>query len=555
MTSGSQWPHWISEARGERPRADRDRLEVWGYVGRPSYTAGETLTLHVSTTAERFSYTIFRDGGDEEIVHRGAARHGSWHDTPADAYAVGCGWPASVELEIPATWRPGCYVVEFTAADARGSVAQDGFFVLRPSVPGRNVKLAMLLATYTWQEYNDWGGASGYTRDAVWDGEAVDFIAEQRTTAGFSPRLSFERPWARGFVRLPMRAPRAAIKRPPPHMWATRYEQQEWAYANGYASRSAMAGWASYDGHFVRWAERSGYAVDVLTQWDLDREPGLLDPYRCVVTVGHDEYWTAAGRERLGRFVEGGGNYVRLAGNIFWQSRLEDGGRTLVCYKYAPDEDPLNASKDIDVRTGAFESRHINRPPITTFGGNGARGGFARFGGASPRNVGGFIVYRNDHWAFAGTDLYYGDVLGAGVPLVGYEVDGTTYTFKDGLPYPTGEDGAPEDLEILALTPTSLEEEDHGVWGSTLEVRDSDMAFVAQAIYGSDAPEHREKVRRGAAAMTWMRKGAGEVLCGASTEWPFALSEGDPMIVRIVRNAIDRFTAREADPPAGSNER
>lgn len=542
MSSSSQWPHWMSEIRGERPTADRQKLEVWGYTGRPSYAPGETLTLHVSTTAERFSFVIFRDGADDEVVHKGEGCPGALHDTPTDAYATGCGWPASVELDIPATWRSGGYVIELTASDDRGSVTQDGFFVVRPSAPGRDAKLAVILATYTWQEYNDWGGASGYTRDAVGDSDDIDFITKQRMTAGFSPRLSFDRPWARGFVRLPLRAPRAAIKHPPSDAWATRYEQQEWAFANGYASRSAMAGWASYDGYFVRWAEQNGYAIDVLTQWDLDQQPGLLDSYKCVVTLGHDEYWTAEGREQLNRFIEDGGNYARLAANIIWQIRLEDEGRTQVCYKYAPDEDPLTGSDDVGVRTGAFESQHIGRPPVTTFGASGARGGLARFGACSPRNVGGFVVYRNKHWIFAGTDLYYGDVLGAGVPLVGYEVDGTTYTFKDGLPYPTGEDGAPDSLEILALTPTTFEEDDHGVPGSAIQIGDGDLAFVASAIYGSDTPEHRDKVRNGSAIISWMRKGAGEVFCGGSTEWPFALFEGEPMVVQITRNVLDRFT-------------
>jgi hypothetical protein len=426
-------------------------------------------------------------------------------------------------------------------------VTQEGFFVLRP-LAGCEGPLAVILATYTWQEYNDWGGGSGYSRDPTpGEGAAVAGLGDQRSLDGFCPRLSYDRPWARGFIRLPVGAPRASLKHPPPIGWAPRYEQQEWAYANGYSIWSGMAGWARYDRFFVRWAEQNSYDLDVLSQWDLDQTPDLLGPYRGVITVGHDEYWTAFGRDQLDQFIAKGGSYARLAGNIFWQVRLEDSGRTQVCYKYAPHEDRLGKSADVDERTGAFESLHIARPPVTTFGASGARGAFARFGAASPRNAGGFIVYRNDHWIFEGTDLYYGDVLGGAVPLVAYEVDGVTYTFRDGLPYPTGEDGAPESLEILALTPVTFEEEDHGNRGSVLQVGDADLAFVASALFGSDTPEHRHLVRRGSAAMTWMKPGAGEVFCGGSTEWPFALAESDPMVVRIVRNVLDRFGSTHAD--------
>ncbi len=41
-------------------------------------------------------------------------------------------------------------------------------------------------------------------------------------------------------------------------------------------------------------------------------------------------------------------------------------------------------------------------------------------------------MYRSNHWAFEGSDLYYGDVFGEEVPIVGYESDGLDYTFRYG---------------------------------------------------------------------------------------------------------------------------
>jgi hypothetical protein len=223
--------------------------------------------------------------------------------------------------------------------------------------------------------------------------------------------------------------------------------------------------------------------------------------------------------------------------------RLEDEGRTQVCFKYVPELDPQAAAEDRGLRTGMFESRAIARPPVTTFGANGGRGAYSRVGGCSPRGVGGFVVYRNDHWVFDGTDLYYGDVLGGDVPLVGYESDGVAYAFEHGLPLATGEDGAPAGLRILALTPITLAEEDHGVPGAFLEVGEGDLAFVAEAILGADTPEHRAVLRRGAAVITWMEKGAGEVVCCGTTEWPYALAKREPMVERITRNVLERFSA------------
>jgi hypothetical protein len=86
----------------------------------------------------------------------------------------------------------------------------------------------------------------------------------------------------------------------------------------------------------------------------------------------------------------------------------------------------------------------------------------AMFGGAAPRASGGFTVYRPWHWSLEGSDLYFGDVIG-GRPdcIAAYEIDGCDFTMRDGLPYPTGKDGAPDNLAIVAMAPAIMHEEDH----------------------------------------------------------------------------------------------
>jgi len=256
----------------------------------------------------------------------------------------------------------------------------------------------------------------------------------------------------------------------------------------------------------------------------------------------------AVGRRALDGFTASGGRYARLAGNIVWQVRLED-GFTQVCHKYAAAGDPERANPDRGMRTGAFEARHIDRPPVTSFGANGLRGVYSRMGGLSPRGPGGFIVYRPRHWCFEGADVYYGDVLGADLPLVGYETDGVDDTFRSGLPYPTGDDGAPEGLEILGLTPVTLEEENHGHSGSLLTIADGDLAFAASAVGGADDQNSRARFRYGSAVITSMRRGDGEVFCAGTTEWCHALASGDAQCEIITRNVLDRFLTSQRPRP------
>lgn len=538
MTSYGQWTHWAQNMVGERPSDDPKKLEIWGYSGQPSYEPGETLELHVSTTAATYAVQIYRDGAEFELVYEQDGLPGSRHETPDDAYISGCGWPVSHTVEIPEEWRSGGYVVVLKAADERGEVVQDGFFVLRAPSTAPRKGICFVLATYTWQEYNDWGGGCGYSSPGHPDQTLLD---DSRGPEAFTPRLSYQRPWARGLIRVPRGTPRKTHREPPEHNWAPRYKMFEWAASNGYSIFCGSAGWANYDGYFARWAERQGYEVEYLSLWDLDRDASALDGYDVVVTVGHDEYWSGKARATLDRYIEEGGHYARFAGNIMWQVRIEDDGVTQVCHKWAPDADPLKDDPDPSRRTGFFEHRNIDQPPVKTFGTTGSYGMYSRMGAASPRGVGGFIVYRNDHWAFAGTDLYYADVFGSAVPLVAYELDGVAYTFDNGLPKPTGVDGAPPELEILALTPGTLSEEDHGHPGAFLSIGDADVGAYAEQALGEDTPENRDRLRRGCATINCMPKGKGECFTAGTVEWPYALDHGEPVAEQITRNVLNRY--------------
>ena len=60
---------------------------------------------------------------------------------------------------------------------------------------------------------------------------------------------------------------------------------------------------AHWDAPLIAWLERNGYAVDYCTDLDLHRDPGLLAPYALLLSVGHDEYWSEAMRDRLDAFT------------------------------------------------------------------------------------------------------------------------------------------------------------------------------------------------------------------------------------------------------------
>jgi hypothetical protein len=305
------------------------------------------------------------------------------------------------------------------------------------------------------------------------------------------------------------------------------------------------AGWSTYDRRFAEWAEHDGVGLDYAVSSDLELVEGLTDGYRLVVGAGHDEYWSAAGRDAVERFVERGGNYASFSGNtMFWQVRLTGGGDHMVCHKYsAHDSDPVAATEPTAM-TGMWCDPVVARPEGRFLGGASMYGLYARFGRATPRGVGGFVVYRDDHWMLAGTDLRYGDVLGADDGVVGYETVGTRLQLDDvHLPVAVADPALPDpaDVEIVAVTPASNLA--MGEYPKSIAALDDqgDLEFVAERVYGGGEIA-LAKVRHGNAVMLTCRPfgpGSGQVVTVGSTDWVFGL--GDAAVSTVTRNVIDRL--------------
>ncbi len=507
---------------------DPSEPQIWCYTNQISYAPGDAVQFHVSTTARTFVLNILRDGESAETLYRREGIAGAFHPTPADCSENGCGWPVAFEMKVPNDWPSGGYLVTTRAeGDDGAEISHDHMFILRGADNRPVPPILLIAATSTWIAYNEWGGSNHYEGLTGLGGNA------------YSPILSIERPWSRGFLRLPSHAPRIPHASPPGA--SPSYPHMEWAYANGFSKKYASAGWANYEGHFSRWADRQGLRLDYATQHDLHLRPEILRRYACVVIVGHDEYWSWEMRDAIDAYVDAGGHVARFAGNFFWQIRLENEGLRQVCYKYrAREEDPLRNSDDRRLTTIGWDAPETGRPGALTMGLTGAAGIYAGWGGCVARGADGFTVYRPEHEAFEGTGLGYGDVLGASARVFGYEVDGLDYVFRRGLPYPSREDGAPEGIEILALSPATAIEPHYDQGNAQLFIGDADVRFLAEMLHGAATPEAVDRVSRGSGMIAEYRRGAGSVFNAGSCEWVAGLIAGDRQIERITRNVITK---------------
>ena len=264
-------------------------------------------------------------------------------------------------------------------------------------------------------------------------------------------------------------------------------------HLSGYAG---SAGWPDWELPFIEWAEREGFEIGVSRTPISRTTPRCSDgALRLYLSVGHDEYWSRGMRDTVEAFIAGGGNAAFFSGNTsLWQVRIEGDDRDrpydgrlqgLLQERPADGHRPRARGDDVLVRRRRRPSREPHDRRLV-----------------HPRRLsphrqqrdrtalGGYTVHRAGHWIFDGTGLGYGDVLGAGATVVGYECDGCVFTYRDGLPYPTGEDGTPSTFEILGTCPTQHFTRETAPRPPT-PGEPSELEYIASRLFGDARPRGR----------------------------------------------------------------
>src|SRR5487761_2346357 len=294
------------------------RIEL--YAGAVSVTPGQRLSLHVSTTARQYTFTIERLDATlpsgSQVVVRSAVRDahdyrslGTFDTLDRTARA---NWPVTDTIDTGG-WTPGVYVV--TAHDTNGTTGQ-AIFVVRTPVLARG-QPTFVFTALTYEAYNLWGGANLYAYAAP---RAV--------------RVSFERP---------------------------------------YALDGGKGFWELGDDRILAWLQLRGLALQYTTDYDLAVDPPTVAP-RLLIMPRHTEYVTASLRDWVEQHVNTAGdmNVLNFGSNgFYWQVRLAT-PRTpgapmdIVCYRSAA-RDPYSAI-DPTRTTTQWRQPPLNRPEGLVFG-------------------------------------------------------------------------------------------------------------------------------------------------------------------------------------------
>jgi hypothetical protein len=295
---------------------------IEGFADRTSALPGEPVRLFVSTTAKTFTATAYRIGN-----YAGSNALQVWKSDPqpgaqqADyivqqpTHTVAAPWHPSLMLDTT-RWEPGDYLIRLDGANG----AQQ-FVPLTVRTPSNRGRIVIINAVTTWQAYNRWGGYSLYV------GPAGKY--PQRARA-----VSFDRPYQADTMQ-------------------------------------GAGDFLYFELPFVLFAERSGHPLGYATDVDLHADPHLLDGARAVVTLGHDEYWSADMRNNVVRARDHAVNLAFLGGNeIYRHMRFEPSplgeNRVEVDYKNF-GEDPMSTIDPKDT-TQEWRSPPNPRPESVILG-------------------------------------------------------------------------------------------------------------------------------------------------------------------------------------------
>ncbi len=367
---------------------------IEGFADQVSVARGDELGLYVNTPAASFRAEVYRmgfyNGLGGRLVARSAERRGRAQPPPVFTPGINmveCHWDRSLALEIGAAFLPGNYLVKLV-----GSGGELHYVPFTVRDDESRAAIVLQSSVTTWQAYNLWGGYSLY------GGVPVNGLSNYESR---SRVVSFDRPYGH-----------------PP--------------LDPYGSGD----WVGNEFPVVYLAERHGLDVTYATDLDLHRHPERLLRHRCLVSLGHDEYWSAPMRSGALAALARGVNLAFLGANACYRHiRFEPSplgaDRREVCYK--DGSDPI-ARTDPAAGTQNWADPPDPRPESELIGSM-----YQSYQSSStPRAP--LVVVDASSWVLAGTKVHDGTHVPG---VIGPEFD----AFEPGLP-------GPRDVEVLGHSPT-----------------------------------------------------------------------------------------------------
>lgn len=373
---------------------------IEGYADRASARQGDTVTLYVSTAAPHFLVQAYRmgyyGGLGGRLVWQSPSQRGGLQAAPSrqsGTNMISAPWHPSLAVHVDASWPPGDYLLKLV-----GDGGQQRYVPLTVTDPSSTAALLIVNAVTTWEAYNNWGGYNLY------NGPDLTFASRSRV-------VSFDRPYP--------------------------------SAGSGSEAGDGSGDFLSGEFPLVYFAESYGLDVTYVSDVDLHEDgQQLAGSHRGLITLGHDEYWTAQMRSAVTAARDRGVNLAFLGANaVYRQIRLQPSAlgpdRQIVDYKVAA-EDPLTGHDNALV-TVNWRDPPVNQPESALIG---------ELFECNPAKTADAVVVDASSWLFDDTGIRNGATF--------KNLDGLWYD-RVNPAYPT-----PANLDVLAHSPVSCA----GVGGS-----------------------------------------------------------------------------------------
>lgn len=352
---------------------------VFAFADRHSVRPGERFSIMGSCAPKLGDRTgtieVFRlgpyEGADRQRVAVFEKVDVAEEGVGLTASASGVCWPPIIDNVDTSDWRSGYYVFDFI--DAKDGTRDLNIAGLVVRAPEADVDILVWISTNTFQAYNKWGGASLY--ESIVDPGQGGYM------------VSFDRPT-------------------PPDVFEYEYFTILW---------------------LERLAAKNNWRLGYASNFDIHREPALVEGCRLLLSGSHNEYWSKEEFDHVYHriFARGGHTIFFGANTAYWQVRYTDIngprtatplGRQMVCFKSVDDPicQRLTAEEAALQKTAMFRDEY--RRPETMLAGIAYQNYFAAEGPAKYP----YRVARTDLPFFEGTGWKAGDPIG---DVVGYEWD------------------------------------------------------------------------------------------------------------------------------------
>ncbi len=398
-----------------------------------------------------------------------------------------CGWNVTQQYRIPLDAKLGIYTGRILYGPNNQTVYDVTFVVSRGKTsPKPKAKMLVLCATNTWLAYNTapFNGITSQRAHITQSGRKLKQVSIADAIAGPVPNspdyscyqnhhddVNSTQQYGQPTYYLGVNLP--------------------WPEAGPYvtvplASNTSQP--SSYS-HLVRaerflhvWLEQNKYDFDVATDFDLSRDPQLLDGYEVLVINGHSEYWPIPAYLNVLNFLQKHGNLIVLSGNtMFWRVAFNEDQSVMECRKFDDGVDLIGGRPhstigelwySTDGQRGSL-MREAGYPAYPVIGLDCA-GWYEDFGGYDPKR---FYTYQcaDESTLFTTpnpTGLKKGETFGFGIwtdgktiKAIGHEFDIRVVTpqmcsvppdsaLPAGAPLPS----EPRDIETLAISQQKVSE-------------------------------------------------------------------------------------------------